>query len=116
MQSPHAYTPTSTHHTSPILSFFFLMIRRPPRSTLFPYTTLFRSLGRRRRSLADREDRARGARGGAHEDVDRAARRERPGATLARGGPDVGAGAEQPRGEVGVGVEGERDVPVNPRE
>src|SRR2546430_16790731 len=26
-----------------ILSFFFLMIRRPPRSTLFPYTTLFRS-------------------------------------------------------------------------
>src|SRR5438093_13781425 len=28
--------------------FFFLMIRRPPRSTLFPYTTLFRS-GRRRR-------------------------------------------------------------------
>src|SRR3712207_8370691 len=33
--------------------FFFLMIRRPPRSTLFPYTTLFRSLlprsGRRHR-------------------------------------------------------------------
>src|SRR6266436_9556137 len=29
------------------LSFiFFLMIRRPPRSTLFPYTTLFRSTGR----------------------------------------------------------------------
>src|SRR5436305_12904426 len=27
----------------PYLSFFFLMIRRPPRSTLFPYTTLFRS-------------------------------------------------------------------------
>src|SRR2546430_3654894 len=27
-------------------SFFFLMIRRPPRSTLFPYTTLFRSLER----------------------------------------------------------------------
>src|SRR5690349_22655326 len=27
-----------------ILSIFFLMIRRPPRSTLFPYTTLFRSL------------------------------------------------------------------------
>src|SRR3712207_8061482 len=31
----------STHH------FFFLMIRRPPRSTLFPYTTLFRSVERR---------------------------------------------------------------------
>src|SRR2546430_9882388 len=27
--------------------FFFLMIRRPPRSTLFPYTTLFRSQPRR---------------------------------------------------------------------
>src|SRR5215467_15721928 len=51
------------------LFFFFLMIRRPPRSTLFPYTTLFRShplgqavglqrshgLGdRRRRDLLDR--------------------------------------------------------------
>src|SRR3712207_8275928 len=30
-----------------MLVFFFLMIRRPPRSTLFPYTTLFRSDGRR---------------------------------------------------------------------
>src|ERR1022692_1595714 len=29
---------------SSIFFFFFLMIRRPPRSTLFPYTTLFRSL------------------------------------------------------------------------
>src|SRR5690242_21931832 len=27
-----------------VSGFFFLMIRRPPRSTLFPYTTLFRSL------------------------------------------------------------------------
>src|SRR2546426_3870859 len=35
----------------PLLFFFFLMIRRPPRSTLFPYTTLFRSvLGRDGRS------------------------------------------------------------------
>src|SRR2546422_10878858 len=32
----------------PALLFFFLMIRRPPRSTLFPYTTLFRSLLDRR--------------------------------------------------------------------
>src|SRR5438876_5451633 len=32
------------------LLFFFLMIRRPPRSTLFPYTTLFRS---RRRTSCD---------------------------------------------------------------
>src|SRR5690348_17684039 len=29
--------------SSSIFIFFFLMIRRPPRSTLFPYTTLFRS-------------------------------------------------------------------------
>src|SRR5439155_25934584 len=27
----------------PLCSFFFLLLRRPPRSTLFPYTTLFRS-------------------------------------------------------------------------
>src|SRR3712207_7132008 len=30
-----------------MLCFFFLMIRRPPRSTLFPYTTLFRSMADR---------------------------------------------------------------------
>src|SRR5256885_13859435 len=29
---------------TPFIFFFFLMIRRPPRSTLFPYTTLFRSV------------------------------------------------------------------------
>src|SRR5439155_20225583 len=35
----------STTSTSPfsLYLYFFLMIRRPPRSTLFPYTTLFRS-------------------------------------------------------------------------
>src|SRR5204862_413418 len=32
-----------THPFQPTLIFFFLIIRRPPRSTLFPYTTLFRS-------------------------------------------------------------------------
>src|SRR2546427_4512199 len=32
------------HPLLPSCFFFFLMIRRPPRSTLFPYTTLFRSL------------------------------------------------------------------------
>src|SRR6267378_1502860 len=35
-----------------ILYFFFLMIRRPPRSTLFPYTTLFRSRDDARDSIA----------------------------------------------------------------
>src|SRR2546426_6125726 len=45
-------------HMSIGVFFFFLMIRRPPRSTLFPYTTLFRSLANlyfgqlMRRSLA----------------------------------------------------------------
>src|SRR6266516_3873151 len=34
--------------------FFFLMIRRPPRSTLFPYTTLFRSRGRAERRAVGR--------------------------------------------------------------
>src|SRR5205807_9603431 len=43
---PNIYThsaPTTVqpHHSA--LPFFFLIIRRPPRSTLFPYTTLFRS-------------------------------------------------------------------------
>src|SRR5205814_10071870 len=36
------------------LIFFLLMIRRPPRSTLFPYTTLFRSNRGRRRGTAQR--------------------------------------------------------------
>src|SRR2546422_6425963 len=35
---------TSSSLTSLYFFFFFLMIRRPPRSTLFPYTTLFRSI------------------------------------------------------------------------
>src|SRR3990167_2764927 len=35
----------SSHSQISYSVFFFLMIRRPPRSTLFPYTTLFRSLG-----------------------------------------------------------------------
>src|SRR3990170_7709617 len=33
----------STTSCIPLSFYFFLMIRRPPRSTLFPYTTLFRS-------------------------------------------------------------------------
>src|SRR3712207_8929141 len=37
------------------LLFFFLMIRRPPRSTLFPYTTLFRSLLARAQRLVEAE-------------------------------------------------------------
>src|SRR5215216_7272738 len=39
------------------LFFFFLMIRRPPRSTLFPYTTLFRSTAGRHAAGAARPGR-----------------------------------------------------------
>src|SRR6266542_7112255 len=69
--------------------FFFLMIRQPPRSTLFPYTTLFRS----RRPAAPRR-RARGPPSGANVtsaatwrrlQSDTHARPERFPATLARG-------------------------------
>src|SRR3712207_9262350 len=47
--------------------FFFLMIRRPPRSTLFPYTTLFRSrvAGLPRQHLAAPARLVQGLRGGA---------------------------------------------------
>src|SRR5438034_11608615 len=39
----YAYLLSYDFSLSHIFLFFFLMIRRPPRSTLFPYTTLFRS-------------------------------------------------------------------------
>src|SRR2546430_16240076 len=47
------YYPCYAHQL--VLFFFFLMIRRPPRSTLFPYTTLFRSKGEvpKRKPLPD---------------------------------------------------------------
>src|ERR1039458_2095469 len=50
----------SGEHTSelpslrpPVCRLFFLRIRRPPRSTLFPYTTLFRSMLKRRMLTAE---------------------------------------------------------------
>src|SRR2546430_12385174 len=46
------------------MSFFFLMIRRPPRSTLFPYTTLFRSTRRGPDAARPHARRAGGHRGG----------------------------------------------------
>src|SRR6202789_4600934 len=39
----YSRVPLCSLFCSVLFSFFFLMIRRPPRSTLFPYTTLFRS-------------------------------------------------------------------------
>src|SRR5436309_14780708 len=48
------YTPRSRNKTSRLF-FIFLMIRRPPRPTLFPYTTLFRSPPPQRREGAQPE-------------------------------------------------------------
>src|SRR3712207_8782387 len=73
--------------------FFFLMIRRPPRSTLFPYTTLFRS--RRGGGQPVLED--------GHE---RAALRRGPQRRGQRGGVCAG---QQPGDRVGRDVTGEGD-------
>src|SRR5436305_5247324 len=60
----HIYTSYVRQTSSTIIYiFFFLMIRRPPRSTLFPYTTLFRSstwssLGRNRQPHPEHAERA----------------------------------------------------------
>src|SRR2546425_7978592 len=64
------------------------MIRRPPRSTLFPYTTLFRSRGRPEYAhpvLLERRDTRRGRLGRGHH----------PGRHLARGGDQGDAGVER---------------------
>src|SRR3712207_9283506 len=49
-----------TESTSILRLVFFLMIRRPPRSTLFPYTTLFRSEDNARRRCRSSRTTARG--------------------------------------------------------
>src|SRR5438270_9178404 len=48
------------HHQNKLLYFFFLIIRLPPRSTLFPYTTLFRSRRAASRSFRNCEMRVEG--------------------------------------------------------
>src|SRR5690606_40807526 len=50
-----------SHRGVCLLFFFFLMARRPPRSTLFPYTTLFRSQGKAKPLKAVRTDQAKAA-------------------------------------------------------
>src|SRR2546429_5549455 len=47
-------------HVHSLFFFFFLMIRRPPRSTLFPYTTLFRSLQAREIQREGQQNRGHG--------------------------------------------------------
>src|SRR5258708_32906095 len=54
------------HGSCTLLLFFFLMIRRPPRSTLFPYTTLFRSVANPEPDSADDSESADEKKG--HED------------------------------------------------
>src|SRR2546427_8560915 len=70
--------------------FFFLMIRRPPRSTLFPYTTLFRSPEGGREVPRARQA-AGGARGGRPAGAGGAARPE-VGGRRGRGGERAAAG------------------------
>src|SRR3712207_7429391 len=69
--------------------FFFLMIRRPPRSTLFPYTTLFRSSRRAERSFGADQQGGRHAAGFGH------ARRD----AQAGGGPRLRGRPGRPRSE-----------------
>ena len=54
-QKSEGYSSLRDILSHPLLSFlfFFLMIRRPPRSTLFPYTTLFRSQGPKKFFVSD---------------------------------------------------------------
>src|SRR5688572_30984251 len=70
--------------------FFFLMIRRPPRSTLFPYTTLFRSSSSTQRVVVD------GGTGRGPKGAKPASRRDgapRPDASMARSNRSSGAAA-----------------------
>src|SRR3989442_15219461 len=87
--------------------FFFLMIRRPPRSTLFPYTTLFRSL----RSDAHRRARAgnalRRVDGQRH---DRGRDVRRPAVRVQRGGSSGGCEFEHHRQPSGTGAVVHRSV------
>src|SRR3712207_7558979 len=69
--------------------FFFLMIRRPPRSTLFPYTTLFRSRDARARAAGRLRDRL---------GADALLRRRRIRSGVGRAGAR-GGGTAPPRGD-----------------
>src|SRR5690349_24124434 len=67
-----------------MFSFFFVIIRRPPRSTLFPYTTLFRSRDRRAEGVLPAADP--GRRGAFRHRVHRAGGGHRPGVAAHQGG------------------------------
>src|SRR5216683_5673554 len=88
-----------------LVFFFFLMIRRPPRSTLFPYTTLFRSLRPHPRGAVG--DGLRPAGGGAHPATPGTVRfpvgASLPGGAVTVNGP---AGGPAARGAVVAGLAG----------
>src|SRR3712207_7621417 len=71
-----------------LVFFFFLMIRRPPRSTLFPYTTLFRSPGQQGRLGAEAAGRGR--------DGSQLAYRRRPRGAVGRAAQIGSVGARRP--------------------
>src|SRR2546425_10449600 len=73
-----------SHHTTTLYIFFFLMIRRPPRSTLFPYTTLFRSVRKDRKHLYESVDEQKTDDQGDYFPKDYADWREIPSETLQR--------------------------------
>src|SRR6266571_8235530 len=92
--------------------FFFLMIRRPPRSTLFPYTTLFRPLpyGPQRDARGANTRDPDGDRGGA---IGRgrpvaSAHRLQPDSSGQAGGQEVGELPECPGSSGGGGCRGDR--------
>src|SRR3712207_8186547 len=68
------------------------MIRRPPRSTLFPYTTLFRSLLRHEVAVGEREVRH----------VPRKPEEDRPAGVLVDAGDRQAVGAQPPASRAGV--------------
>src|SRR5437870_8988119 len=65
--------------------FFFLMIRRPPRSTLFPYTTLFRSQQQRQGRRARRDRSGSGGRRGPLREPERSRSEEHTSELQSRG-------------------------------
>src|SRR5687768_18562085 len=73
----HPHQNSTPRILSPSYVLFFLMIRRPPRSTLFPYTTLFRS----------RHDRPGQIQGGCHRYVPTTGHRAQGQAGTTHGGP-----------------------------
>src|ERR1019366_2130672 len=100
-----------------ITSFFFLMIRRPPRSTLFPYTTLFRSDGKSVRIRHGEERHVGGDPGARRHRLHLGARHAPVSSARAGGGSQFWQrpGASRDRGEVPAGLIGVDRTQKEPR-